>query len=167
MGAITVRPLDAQADIEWYYALNEACVPEVNSLPQDRLAALIGRAAYAGAAWIGDRPAGVAVAFAPDADYDSLNFQWFRARYSDFVYLDRIMVHDHARARGVGKALYHDMFAATAGRFAFVGCEVNSVPPNPRSMAFHESLGFQPVGQQQTEGGAKSVVLLRRDLARA
>jgi hypothetical protein len=166
MAEITIRPLDPADDIDWYFDLNEACVPEVNSLPKPRLAQLIGEAAYARAAWLGPDPAGVMIAFAPEADYDSLNFLWFRERYRGFVYMDRIMVHERARRRGVGKLLYADLFQAMAGRFDFVACEVNSHPPNPSSMTFHEGLGFEPVGEQRTEGGRKAVVLLRRDFQR-
>jgi predicted GNAT superfamily acetyltransferase len=41
-----------------------------------------------------------------------------------------------------------------------VTCEVNLDPPNPRSLAFHERLGFREVGRQATKGGAFTVVLL-------
>ncbi|MCR9219715.1 MAG: GNAT family N-acetyltransferase [Alphaproteobacteria bacterium] len=164
MTEIAIRPLDPVADIDWCFELNETCVPEVNSLPKDELARLIGDAAHARAAWLGDRPAGVMIAFGPGVDYGSLNYAWFGARHEDFVYMDRIMVHERARRLGVGRLLYHDLFEAAAGRFPFVACEVNSRPPNPGSMRFHEQLGFRPVGEQETEGGAKAVVLLRRDL---
>lgn len=164
MSAVSIRPLDPEADIDWYFDLNEACVPAVNSLPKARLAELIGEAAYARGAFVDGAPAGVMIAFAPDAAYDSLNFGWFRRHYDDFIYMDRIMVGEAARSLGIGGALYRDLFAAMAGRFAFVACEVNSRPPNPRSLRFHERLGFVPVGEQETEGGAKAVVLLRRNL---
>lgn len=164
MAEIILKPLDPVGDIDWYYELNEACVPEVNSLPKAELARLIDAAVYAKGAWVDDLPAGVMIAFGPGADYGSLNYAWFSRHYDDFVYMDRIMVHERARRLGVGRRLYEDLFADMAGRFAFVGCEVNSRPPNPGSMAFHEGLGFRPVGEQETEGGAKAVVLLRRDL---
>lgn len=164
MPSISLKPLDPVRDIDWYYDLNEACVPEVNSLPKERLAELIGEAAYARAAWKGDEPAGVMIAFSQDADYDSLNFLWFRERLNDFLYMDRIMVTEAARRMGVGKALYDDLFRFAAGSWECVTCEVNSHPPNPGSMAFHEGLGFVSVGEQKTEGGKKSVVLLRKDV---
>ncbi|MBP5856034.1 GNAT family N-acetyltransferase [Marivibrio halodurans] len=164
MSAIDIRPLDPEHDIDWYYALNEACVPAVNSLPKTRLADLIAESAYARVACIDGDPVGVMIAFGPPADYDSLNFLWFRQNFTDFVYMDRVMVSESARGRGVGALLYGDLFEAMEGRFPFVGCEVNSEPPNPHSMRFHERLGFKPVGEQRTEGGKKAVVLLRRDL---
>ena len=43
-----------------------------------------------------------------------------------------------------------------------VSCEVDVVPENPGSLRFHEALGFESVGQQDTEGGEKRVRLLVR-----
>src|SRR4051812_2035101 len=45
-----------------------------------------------------------------DADYASPNFQWFRARYPRFVYVDRIVVAPSARGRGYARLLYRDLF---------------------------------------------------------
>lgn len=165
MSDVTIRPLDPETDIGWFHELNETCVPEVNSVPPAELARMIGAAAHARAAVLADgTPAGVMLAFAPEADYGSLNFLWFRDRYDDFWYVDRVMVSADARGLGIGGRLYADLFACAAGKTAAITCEVNSRPPNPRSLAFHERLGFGPVGEQETEGGKKSVVLLRRPL---
>src|SRR3954447_8214785 len=73
-----------------------------------------------------------------DANYSSPNFQWFRTRYSRFVYVDRIVVASSARGRGCARRLYRDLFehAIRAGH-AQVFCEVNIDPPNPTSDAFH------------------------------
>jgi len=71
-----------------------------------------------------------------DAHYTSPNFQWFRSRYSRFVYVDRIVVASSARGRGCARRLYRDLFehAIQAGH-AQVFCEVNIRPPNPVSDA--------------------------------
>jgi len=39
------------------------------------------------------------------------------------------------------------------------------LPPNPESLAYHESLGFKPVGEQDTEAGKKRVRLFERILS--
>jgi uncharacterized protein len=66
---------------------------------------------------------------------------------------------------GLGKALYNKVFdqAKTQG-LSLVTCEVNILPPNPESMAFHSKLGFRPVGEQDTDKGAKRVCLLAKNL---
>ena len=45
-----------------------------------------------------------------------------------------------------------------------VCCEVNAVPPNPASQAFHERLGFVQVGSAQLAGGAKTVTYMVREI---
>ncbi|MDJ0685679.1 MAG: GNAT family N-acetyltransferase [Alphaproteobacteria bacterium] len=151
-------------DLDWLYALNQACVPEVNSLPPDDLWRIAEAAAYAAAVEANDGPLGGILAFAPGADYGSENYKWFETRYDDFLYVDRIMVSDAARGRGAGKALYQALFDFASGRWAQIGCEVNERPPNPLSMAFHRKSGFEIVGRQETGGGAKSVALMLKPL---
>jgi uncharacterized protein len=91
---------------------------------------------------------GFLIAFDQDAPYESPNFLWFKARYDRFVYVDRIIVAEHARGRGLARALYEGLFdrARAAGHERIV-CEVNLDPPNPGSVAFHAALGFAEVGQ--------------------
>ena len=100
-----------------------------------------------------------------DADYDSPNFLWFKARYPRFVYVDRIAVAAAARGRGHARSLYGDLFgAALAKGHKVVVCEVNSDPPNPASDAFHAALGFSEVGQAAIHGGKKTVRYFARPL---
>lgn len=158
-----LRDLTA-ADAGWFLALNNDAVPHVNALGADDLTALLAEAGLARAIELDDRPAGGLIAFAPGAAYASPNYRWFDARGGDFLYIDRIVVDPARRGAGLGLALYQDVAAAAAGRWARLACEVNERPPNEASMRFHERFGFRPVGRQQTEGGAKSVVLMEKVL---
>lgn len=142
-------------------ALNNQHATELSWLESGELSRLLGEAFYARR--IGDLEAFL-LAFDQSADYHSPNFQWFRERYSRFVYIDRIAVAANSRGRGHARRLYEDLFemAAEAGH-AIVTCEVNSDPPNPASDAFHSALGFCEVGQASIHGGAKTVrYFLRR-----
>ncbi|EJL21686.1 putative acetyltransferase, GNAT superfamily [Caulobacter sp. AP07] len=143
-------------------ALNNAHAMELSWLEPDRLAHLVAEAFLAKR--IGEADA-LLLAFDQDADYDSPNFLWFRARYPRFVYVDRIVVAAHARGRGHARRLYLDLFeqALRAGH-ARVVCEVNAIPPNPASDAFHAELGFVEVGTGEIHGGSKTVTYLARPL---
>jgi len=152
----------ARADLDWLHALNEACLPAVNARDAEQLWDIVDVCTYARVCWGEGRRLGVLTVIPAGTDHYSLNYKWFAARYDDFLYVDRIMVDDAARGLGVGKALYADLFGFAAGRTTRVTCEVNSRPPNPVSMGFHRALGFEPVGEQETEGGAKSVVMMSR-----
>lgn len=143
-------------------ALNNAHAVELSWLEPERLAHLITQAFLARRVGAADA---LLLTFDQDADYDSPNFLWFRARYPTFVYVDRVVVADTARGRGLAKTLYADLFAAAraAGHQRIV-CEVNADPPNAASDAFHAALGFIPVGTAEIHGGEKTVTYLERRL---
>ncbi|MBO1076662.1 GNAT family N-acetyltransferase [Roseomonas marmotae] len=136
-------------------ALNNAHAVELSWLEPARFRHLVEQAFLARR--IGPAEA-LLLAFDQDADYDSPNFLWFRARYPRFVYVDRIVVAPAARGRGHARSLYRDLFAAArrAGHERVV-CEVNSDPPNPASEAFHAALGFTGAGAASIHGGSKRV----------
>lgn len=142
--------------------LNNEHAAELSWLESQRLSELISRAFYARC--IGELEAFL-LAFDQDADYDSPNFLWFKARYPRFVYVDRIAVAESARGRGHARRLYHDLFdIAARNGHDIVVCEVNSDPPNPASDAFHAALGFSEIGQATIHGGKKSVRYFARSL---
>lgn len=142
--------------------LNNEHAAELSWLEPQRLSELISRAFYARC--IGELEAFL-LAFDQDADYDSPNFLWFKARYPRFVYVDRIAVAESARGRGHARRLYHDLFdIAARNGHDIVVCEVNSDPPNPASDAFHAALGFSEIGQATIHGGKKSVRYFARSL---
>lgn len=106
---------------------------------------------------------GLLVAFDQNADYDSPNFLWMRANRDRFVYVDRIIVSADYRGGGRARILYEDLFdrARAAGHDRIV-CEVNRVPPNPGSDAFHDRLGFDEIGRADLDAGRKTVRYLER-----
>jgi predicted GNAT superfamily acetyltransferase len=162
----TVTPLTAQdlagADGAALLALNNAHAVELSWLEPERLAHLVVEAFVARRVGVADA---LLLTFDQAADYDSPNFVWFRERYPAFVYVDRVVVADGARGRGLARRLYDDLFAAAkaAGHERIV-CEVNADPPNPASDAFHAALGFVPVGTAAIHGGKKTVTYLERVL---
>jgi uncharacterized protein len=143
-------------------ALNNEHAEELSLLETEQLSKLVADAFYARR--IGDLEAFL-LAFDQDADYDSPNFLWFKARYPRFVYVDRIAVSPAARGRGHARSLYMDLFASALSRgHEVVVCEVNADPPNPASDAFHAALGFSEVGQASIHGGKKTVRYFARSL---
>lgn len=152
------------ADLAAVHAINELAVPHVNSITLHRFEDFTRSAAYFRVASLGDNVVAYLVAFAPGADYDSVNFLWFEGRYKDFIYIDRIAVAAEARRRGIASVLYRDIFDFARSRTTLLTCEVNTLPPNDESKAFHESFGFRQVGTQETEGGSKAVSLMAVEL---
>lgn len=161
-----VKPLTtadlAGSDGEALLALNNAHAVELSWLEPEKLAHLVAQAFVARRVGVADA---LLLTFDQAADYDSVNYLWFRERYPAFVYVDRVVVADSARGRGLARALYDDLFAAAkaAGHQRIV-CEVNSDPPNPASDRFHAALGFVTVGTAAIHGGKKTVTYLERRL---
>ena len=156
---MTIRDL-SMADAGWFLLLNNDAVPHVNALEVDDLRAMLAEAALAWAIMAGDEPVGGLIAFRPGTSYDSANYLWFQDKYDDFLYIDRVVVDSQQRGLGLGKTFYERALVAARDAGVMLCCEVNERPPNPGSMRFHERFGFEEVGRQETEGGAKSVVLL-------
>ncbi len=159
-----VRDLD-ERDLDVVLALNESEVPRVGTLDRQRLVDLVDMAEQALVAEVDDRLGAFVLTLAPGAPYGSPNYGFFEARGGRFLYVDRIVVAEHARRRGVASRLYEevDAYAARHG-FTEVTCEVNLRPPNPTSSAFHAARGFVAVGEQDTGGGAVRVELLVRSV---
>jgi predicted GNAT superfamily acetyltransferase len=145
-------------------ALNNAHAQELSWLEAERLEYLIGEAFLAKRL---GRLDAFLLAFDQDARYDSPNFTWFRARYPRFVYVDRVVVAPSARGRGCARRLYADLFehAVRAGHDRVV-CEVNTIPPNAASDAFHAALGFVEVGTASVYDGSRTVRYLSQMLWR-
>jgi uncharacterized protein len=103
------------------------------------------------------------VAFEHTDDYDGGHFRWFCGQLDKFLYVDRVVVADNQRRRGLGRALYEDLFTrARQLGHSHIACEVNALPPNPKSDGFHAAFGFVQIGTATIDAGAKMVRYLVR-----
>lgn len=158
-----------EADVDQLVVLNGASVPAVSPADAAKASKLLALSSLA-LAVVDDADPLTLHAFAllmsPGVDYRSENYRWFEQRGSNSLYVDRIVVADGYRDRGIGTQLYRAIFdAAHAQGRAEVTCEVNVVPPNPGSMRFHTRLGFVEVGRQWTKGDTIEVALLAAALS--
>jgi uncharacterized protein len=131
-------------------ALNNTHAVETSRLDLQSLERMIADAFYS----ITDDAHGLLIAFDQDAPYEGVNFQWFKARYDRFVYVDRIIVAAHTRGKGLARHYYSRLFdqARTAGQER-ITCEINLDPPNLGSVKFHANMGFTEIGQATLENG--------------
>jgi uncharacterized protein len=155
-----LRPISAP-DVPAVLALNEANVELLAPMDADRLVVLMGWAHRAQVIACDGEVAGFVLTFGPGTDYDSENYRWFSDRYgADFHYLDRIVLDDRFRRRGLATAVY-DQIEADAAERGRLALEVNVEPPNHASIAFHTGRGYREVGRLGTPG--KTVALLTKD----
>jgi len=82
--------------------------------------------------------------------YDSKNFIWFRERIPDFVYVDRVIIDEKFRRKGIATAMYEDLFHKNLN--VPMVCEVAISPSNSDSIPFHEGLGFTSMGKFSADG---------------
>ncbi len=156
--------MPSDQDLKHLLELNQQALPHVNDVSLEEMAWFTRNCAYFRALSDDSGPLGFLGAMDPACDYSSLNFRWFKERYPSFIYIDRIVVSDRARRMGVATRLYSDLADFALGMAPLLACEVNLRPANPVSLRFHESLGFREVGQQDTEGGKKTVCLMVKEL---
>jgi uncharacterized protein len=143
-----LRPL-RDTDVSDVLALNERNVVKLAQLDEDRLQRLHEWADRFDVIDVDGRFAGFVITFAPGTPYDSANYRWFTERHradGGFYYLDRIVLHEDFRRRGYGGRVYDELesVAAPYGRLAL---EVNLLPRNDASLAFHERRGYKEVGR--------------------
>jgi predicted GNAT superfamily acetyltransferase len=149
-GLTELRDVPAAAVI----ALNNAHEIETSRLDPDSYECLLATSSVA--ICIGTSPDAFLIAFDERSDHPNENLAWFRARHDRFVYVDRIIVAEAARGRGLARALYRALLArAILEERRLIGCEINLDPPNLASDRLHESIGFAEIGQRDVAAGKR------------
>lgn len=154
-------------DLAAVHAINQAEVPRVGSETVEALAHIASESLIAPVAVDPATSAvvGFAMVLGPDADYGSDNYLWFRERYADFVYLDRVAISPAYQRRGIGRALYeavgHSIPEVRPGATDWT-LEVNLRPRNDTSLAFHAAMGFVEVGRHESRHGHLVAMMAKR-----
>jgi predicted GNAT superfamily acetyltransferase len=163
---LTIRPL-RHDDTPAVLGLNGAAAPAVFRLDLPELSRLMAISPLHLAAVQSDGTlAGYALAFSSEQPYDGEEFIALRSSMAAaFVYVDQIAIDERARGTGIGRMLYQELASrAQALGATALCCEVNTSPPNPGSLAFHQRMGFTSIGAMDTRDG-RGVVLLRWNFA--
>lgn len=130
------------SDLEWFLELNNRAVPAVNALTSDTFAVNVKCSDKILVAEEDGIQLGIIILMREGCGYPSRNFKWLSAKFDQHLYVDRIIVDDKAWGRGAGRALYEAALSYAEGLGLPVTAEVNVIPNNPRSHAFHLKLGF-------------------------
>ncbi len=156
-----IRPV-VPADLKEIRMLNESVLPHVNSIPLSDFEEFLEVASFFLAIEEEGELAGFVIVLGPGANYESENYEYFTQHYSSFDYVDRIVIKDSFRGKGLGSRLYEYLFEHSNEER--ITCEVNIRPPNPKSIQFHQMLDFDEVYQHYSEGGKKYVSLMVKEL---
>jgi hypothetical protein len=155
-------------DFARVFAANEASVPGVGKESETSLARWIELSTCFVATDETDQALGFLTVMAlHQPDYDSPNMRWFESYVAKtgkrLVYVDRIALLPEARGQNLGEALYRAAFEQFKNTDE-MGCEINTLPPNPGSHRFHARLGFEQVGEATYMPGEKAVAFYTRKL---
>jgi hypothetical protein len=142
-----LRPI-TDADTPEVLALNERNVEALAPMDEARFAQLRSWSDRFDVLESDGEIAGFVITFAPGTPYDSDNYRSFTERHGGrgFYYLDRIVLHERFRRQGLGGFVY-DALETVATRHGRMALEVNVVPRNDASLAFHERRGYVEVGR--------------------
>lgn len=149
---IIIRPI-CEKDCDFVVETNRDNVEVLSPMDEERMRMLKPMCELFLVAEVEGKPAAFLMALREGAkDYDSENYRWFAQRYEKFLYVDRVVIAEPYRHRGIGRRLYEAVFAHARKTGApYVTCEVDTEPYNAVSLNFHRVMGFHEVGTQHVE----------------
>jgi predicted GNAT superfamily acetyltransferase len=153
-----------QTDLQALLFLNNASVPAVNKLNIEELKSIIAMAEKCWIEEIDDEVAAALIVLGPGKAYTSDNYTWLETQFTNYCYVDRIMVNVDYKRRGLGNKLYKEFekYATHIGTSTLL-CEVNIEPPNPQSIAFHMQFGWEPFFERE-HGPGKKVQYFKKNI---
>lgn len=160
---ITLRDV-REHELDAVLALNNAAGPSILPMDAAKLRFFWEHAEYFRVAEQEGVVTGFLIALSHDAPHDSPNFLWFRERYPQFLYIDRIVIARPRQGHGRGRAFYADIQSFAEVRWPLLCCEVFLQPGTNHALLFHGSFGFREAGQQTMAGTELRAAMLTKDM---
>ena len=151
-------------ELDSVLALNNAAGPGILPMDAGRLRTFWENADYFRVAEKDGHLAGFLVALGQDAAHDSPNFLWFRDKFPEFLYIDRIVIASSRRGAGAGRVFYGDVQSFAEVRVPRLCAEVFLEGANHPALLFHGSFGFREVGQHVMPGPGLRAAMLVKEL---
>ena len=159
--SIVVRDV-REHELDSVLALNNAAGPAILPLDAARMRHFFDTAEYFRVAERDGTLVGFLIGMGSRADHDSRNFKWFRERFPEFFYIDRIVVASRRRGGGVGRAFYADAQSYAELRYPQMACEVFLEGVTDPVLLFHGSFGFREIGQRVlVRNGTRAAMLMK------
>jgi uncharacterized protein len=158
--AISIRDVQAH-ELDAVLALNNAAGPGILPMDAARIRFFWENAEYFRVAEEDGLLAGFLIALSHRAPHSSSNFLWFRERFPEFMYVDRVVIASSRRSSGVGRVFYGDVQSFSEVRVPLIAAEVFLEPGSHPALLFHGTFGFREVGQhlmQETNRRASMLV---------
>lgn len=110
------------------------------------------------------RLVGYLLAFPSDTMYDGEEFLFLtKTSTGPFIYIDQVAVDAAMRRTRAASSLYQAIETAAHRQGILVlSCEINLMPPNPDSLAFHRNEGFNQTSVMPTQDGRTVALMSKR-----
>ena len=161
--SIVIRDV-REHELDLVLALNNAAGPGILPMDAGKLRFFWENADYFRVAEKDGLLAGFLVGLSQDAPHDSPNFLWFRDRYPEYLYIDRIVIASTRRGAGVGRVFYGDVQSFAEVRVPCLAAEVFLEGSSHPALLFHGSFGFREVGQHVMAGPGVRAAMLVKEL---
>ena len=136
-----------KAILDQIYNLNQCNTPEVGSLDSyNDLIGLLDKSSVNYFLFNGDKVIGFIVCFRENATYKTKNYKIYSTIKNQFLYIDRVVIKELHRRKGIGKSLYRNIESISISKNIPLCCEVNIEPLNQPSIDFHNNFGFHKLG---------------------
>lgn len=138
--------------VEACHVINQNNVPEVGDRPLDEFKLLVENSDYNCCIVENKTVVGFVICFQDNKTSTSFlteqnhkNFIEIQSKVNNFLYIDRIAVHENYRGQNIGKEIYqHVEKFAIVNNIEFLTAEINLLPKkNEISFKFHEKYGFR------------------------
>ena len=150
----------SDSDLHQIWSINQENIPEVGNVANlERLNQLIDWSSHV-LVVREQEIAGFIILMRENQNYDSLNYDFFNSQNYPFLYVDRIAIKEGHRRQGLGKMIYEKTIDMANDLNLPTCCEVNTIPRNGPSLAFHDNFGFKEVGTKDYDD--HSVVYLKK-----
>ena len=150
----------SDSDLDQIWSINQENIPEVGNVANlERLNQLIDWSSHV-LVVREQEIAGFIILMRENQNYDSLNYDFFNSQNYPFLYVDRIAIKEGHRRQGLGKMIYEKTIDIANDLNLPTCCEVNTIPRNGPSLAFHDNFGFKEVGAKDYDD--HSVVYLKK-----
>ena len=130
------------------YTLNQTNAPEVGFLSSlDYLKELLEKSYVNFCVKNDNEIIGLMICFREGSDYSSKNYKFFKDNERNFLYIDRIVIKEEYRRKGIANYLYSSIEEIASELGSPLCCEVNTFPENKPSLEFHKKFGFVSIGK--------------------
>ena len=130
--------------------LNESHYPHLSSLNNlDVLKELIAMSSYNSFLEIDGEIIGFIICMREGRAHKSPNYQYFKKKHKQFLYIDRVGVKQDFLNMGLGAYMYNKLIHSDDSKEVILCAEVNTKPENLPSINFHKKIGFKLVEKKQ------------------